>query len=241
MAVTYIVASGKGGAGKSSVTAGLSLALCERGKKVLCVDADIGFKSLDLIFNVGEGAVFSWLDVIAGSCTVSEAVVKCGENGPCLLIPPNDYSPLITGESFKVMLSMCKIDFDYIFIDVPAGWNEISEYAASAADKALVIITPDAVCVRSAAGVVDRLSESAVETRLIVNALVKDEVLIGNQLQLDFCVDGVRAGLIGVIPKDSTVALLPLSKKLSQYVFSAFRRTAARIDGERIPFKSKNL
>lgn len=241
MAVKYIIASGKGGVGKSSVTAGLSLALCESGKKVLCIDADVGFKSLDLIFNVGEGAVFSWLDIIAGSCSAEEAMIKCHENGLYLLTPPGSMNALITEESFKIMVSMSQIGFDYIFIDAPAGWNDISRFAASAADRAIIVSTPDAVSLRSAASEADKLDYVLKDIRLVINSIIKDEVIDGNQTALDFCVDSVQAGLIGVIPKDGTVPLLPLSKKLSPYVYSAYKRTADRILGKNVPFKSKNI
>lgn len=241
MAVKYIIASGKGGAGKSSVAAGLSLALCDRGKKVLCIDADVGFKSLDLMFNVGEGTVFSWLDIISGSCTADEAMIKCGEKDLYLLTPPNSMSDLITEESFNLMVSMSQIGFDYVLIDVPAGWNDISHFAASAADKGIIVSTPDAISLRSAACEADKLCDVLKDIRLIVNAIVKDEVYNKNQIALDFCIDTVKARLLGVIPKDESVALLPISGKLSKYVFSAYGRTAARIMGESVPFKSKNI
>lgn len=241
MAVKYIVASGKGGAGKSSVTAGLSLALTERGKKVLCIDADIGFKSLDIIFNVGEGTVFSWFDIISGDCRVDEAVIKRREKGPYLLLPPVVMNEKITSESFGSMISFCQTGFDYIFIDVSAGWNEILQIAAQSSDKAIIVSTPDELSIRSAAAECKNLNEIVSDIRLVVNGLVKDEVLSGSQLPLDSCVDGINTGLIGVIPKDDTVRSFPKFQKLSAYVYSAFQRTAARIDGENIPFKSKYL
>lgn len=50
MAEKIVIASGKGGVGKSSLTAGLARALSNSGKRVLMLDMDIGLRSLDLIF-----------------------------------------------------------------------------------------------------------------------------------------------------------------------------------------------
>ena len=49
MAEKIVIASGKGGVGKSSLTAGLARALSNSGKRVLMLDMDIGLHSLDLI------------------------------------------------------------------------------------------------------------------------------------------------------------------------------------------------
>lgn len=48
-----VVTSGKGGAGKSTVTAGLGYALAGASQRVLLIDADAGLRSLDLMLGVG--------------------------------------------------------------------------------------------------------------------------------------------------------------------------------------------
>ena len=40
--------SGKGGTGKTSVCAGIAVALAEAGKQVLCIDCDVGLRNLDI-------------------------------------------------------------------------------------------------------------------------------------------------------------------------------------------------
>lgn len=239
MAQVYIVASGKGGAGKSTVTAGLSAALTERKKKVLCVDADVGSKSLDLILSLGEDFVFSWQDVLSGACLPESALLRA-EGVPALLLPPFELKEA-GPEIFCLLLEPYGKEFDYIFIDLPPGWSAFSEAAAQAAGKALIVTTPDALCVRSAAFVSEKIGGCLSDVRLIVNRFDREEALLGRQLSLDDCVDRIAAGLIGVIPEDRALAFPPASGKLTDCARGAFERTAARIDGENLPFKSKNL
>ena len=64
MAQKIVIASGKGGAGKSSLAAGLGSALVRMGKRVLLIDGDIGLRSLDMILGCAESTVYDWADVI---------------------------------------------------------------------------------------------------------------------------------------------------------------------------------
>ena len=59
MGCVSVITSGKGGAGKSTVTAGLGCALAKLGRKVLLVDADAGLRSLDLMMGIGGSVIFS--------------------------------------------------------------------------------------------------------------------------------------------------------------------------------------
>lgn len=68
MAEKYIVCSGKGGSGKSTVTVGLAAALASAGKRVLCADADTSVRSLDLLLETGEDILFNWYDAARGNC-----------------------------------------------------------------------------------------------------------------------------------------------------------------------------
>ena len=48
------VASGKGGTGKTSFTAGVGAALALSGRRVLCLDCDIGLRNLDLALGLSD-------------------------------------------------------------------------------------------------------------------------------------------------------------------------------------------
>ena len=69
------VVSGKGGTGKTSLTAGVGTALAQSGKRVLCVDCDIGLRNLDLALGLTDRALMDFSDVALDRCPLEAAVV----------------------------------------------------------------------------------------------------------------------------------------------------------------------
>ena len=67
MGELYAIVSGKGGTGKTSVCAGLAAALAEKGRKVLCIDCDVGLRNLDISLGMSDCASLSFLDVCQGA------------------------------------------------------------------------------------------------------------------------------------------------------------------------------
>ena len=67
MGELFAVVSGKGGTGKTSVCAGIATALAEQGKKVLCIDCDVGLRNLDISLGMTESGALSFLDVAEGA------------------------------------------------------------------------------------------------------------------------------------------------------------------------------
>ena len=68
------VVSGKGGTGKTSLTAGVGTALALSGKRVLCVDCDIGLRNLDLALGLTDRALMDFSDVALNRCSLESAV-----------------------------------------------------------------------------------------------------------------------------------------------------------------------
>ena len=77
MAKIILVASGKGGAGKSTVSALLGEAFAFKKSPVLLVELDSGLRSLDVALGVTENIVFDMGDIIRGSCEIKDAVINC--------------------------------------------------------------------------------------------------------------------------------------------------------------------
>ncbi|KUK91443.1 MAG: Site-determining protein, partial [Mesotoga infera] len=76
MAKVYVVTSGKGGVGKTTITANIGCALANKGAKVCLIDADIGLKNLDIALGLENRVVHTILDVANGKVTASEALVR---------------------------------------------------------------------------------------------------------------------------------------------------------------------
>lgn len=239
MALKTAVASGKGGAGKSSLAAGLGGALAGMGRRVLLIDGDIGLRSLDLILGCAENTVYDWADVILGRCAPEKAPLPVG--GLSLLAAPLRDLPAFTPEAMQRLLALYDAFFDHIIIDAPAGLERGFRLAASAAQQALVVSTPDAVCVRSAAAAVDELH--ALERSpilLVINRFKAQPVAKRKLLNIDQVIDGAGARLIGVVPDDPDVTYRAAMGKPvlpDSPAGSAYLRIAKRIEGEKIPLK----
>ena len=70
------VTSGKGGVGKTTVTANIGVALAMLGKRVVCLDADIGLRNLDVVMGLENRIVYDVVDVVEGRCKLRQALIK---------------------------------------------------------------------------------------------------------------------------------------------------------------------
>ena len=70
------VVSCKGGTGKTSFVSGVGAALAQNGKRVLCLDCDVGLRNLDLALGLADRALMDFSDVAQGRCSLGSAVVE---------------------------------------------------------------------------------------------------------------------------------------------------------------------
>ena len=92
MGKTYVVTSGKGGVGKSTVALNLAYALACDGRKVLLVDMDAGLRSLDLMLGAQNELVFDLSDVLDGTCDADQAIFPL-RGGPVSSFCPQARTP----------------------------------------------------------------------------------------------------------------------------------------------------
>lgn len=199
-----LFASGKGGVGKSSLAVCMAYRLKDKGYKVLMIDCDICLRSLDILLGLTKNAVYDWSDVVNDRCSAKDAIT-C-ENGPSLIVAPNNDVD-VTVEQMQELVKNYEDDFDYILIDSPAGIGKGFRLALSMADEALVISTPDSVCVHNACVAADKIRESGIEPKLVINKFSKREVLKAKLLNIDSVIDETGVKLIGVVPQDKKFSL----------------------------------
>ncbi len=236
MAEIIVVASGKGGSGKSSFVTGVSRALVSQGKRVLAIDCDIGLRSLDLLFGVTENVVFDWGDLLLDRCEREQALIKGDID---LLAAPRNFYSEFTPEAVAKLFKSFSKDYDYIFLDGPAGIDRGFQLAAAAADKAIVLSTPDSVCVRSCSRAFDELRRLKIEdVRLVINMFEVKPVCKHKLLNIDQCIDETGVQLLGVVPRDINVGYCSVTGTIpGEFSPStlAFKRIAKRITGKRVP------
>lgn len=232
------VVSAKGGVGKSSVCAGLGRALAGMGYSVLLVDADIALRSLDILLNAGEEAVFDWGDILNKNCEVWKAVLSLGGNLSLLRAPASGEG--VETDGFVRMIKSVSGGFDFVILDSPAGLEKGFTLCVSAAREVIVVSTPDDVSIHAASLAADRARASgAAKLRLIINRYVKKQ----NARHIDEVIDGTCVRLVGIVPEDRELLLSSNGGQISFYspASAAFRRIARRMLGENIPLNLKGM
>ncbi|WP_008311979.1 septum site-determining protein MinD [Leptolyngbya sp. PCC 6406] len=241
-----VVTSGKGGVGKTTCSANLGMALAQRDRRVVVVDADFGLRNLDLLLGLENRIVYTALDLLAGDCRIEQALVKDKRqpNLSLLAAAQNRSKESITPEQTADLVSqIVAYGCDYILIDSPAGIEMGFKNAIAAANEAIVVTTPEISAVRDADRVIGLLEANGVkQMRLIVNrlkpAMVQEDLMMSVQDVQDI----LAIPLLGVVPDDERVIIstnrgepLVLEKSLS-LAGIAFANVARRLEGETVPF-----
>ena len=239
MAEIIVIASGKGGVGKSTVTVGLSHALKRLDKKVLAIDFDIGLRSLDLLFGVREKVLYNWGDLVMERCQKADALIDA--DGVNVIPAPFSGDEKYEEPDVLKTVELFDEDYDYILIDAPAGISSGFHLACFCADRALVVSTPDDVCVRSVNIAANKIVEMGIsDVRLVINKFVVKYSLKKKFLNIDDVIDHTEVRLIGIVPFDKKIGFASMNAfslaKRTQSV-KAFDRIASRIIGKEIPLQ----
>ncbi len=240
MAEIITVISGKGGVGKSTFCVNTALSLVEKGKRVLLVDGDIGLGSLDLLLSVDDMVVYNWLDVIEGRCDINKA--RLFYNDSLQLLPsPIEYPENFSEKTFADMLASYRVDYDYIFIDSPAGVGDLPKIYVKCSDRVIVVATADETSARSACvagNTAVSLGVGEKNLRLVINRFDIKALRKGKLLNIDEMIDRTYIRLLGVVPEESDLKFTSVTEKqLEQYSQAkmAFSDIADRILGKEIP------
>lgn len=175
---TISVTSGKGGVGKTTLTANLATALSQRGSRVLILDGDLGMANVDIMFGVRPTATIN--DVLNGEKSLREVITQVADN--IFLIPGGSgiygLARLDTFQKQTLLEQVSGIDehFDYMLIDTAPGIDDSVLYLNSAAQEIMVVVTPDPASLADAYAVIKMLAQRYQENRFsIVTNMVKDE------------------------------------------------------------------
>ena len=171
MGKVTVITSGKGGTGKSTVTAGLGAALVRRGNRVLTIDCDAGMRGIDLMLGVSGELVFDIADIVNGNCSPSSAIYPSKTVPELFVLPaPQNVRDIVSPYIMQKLIAVLKKYYDHILIDCPAGIGTGFESAVAAADQAVLVVNAEPLSVRSCDQVRAKLSGCGVEVkRLIIN------------------------------------------------------------------------
>ncbi len=237
------VTSGKGGVGKTTTAANLAVALASLGYKVVCMDADIGLRNLDVVLGLENRIVYDIVDIVEGRCRLKQAMIKDKKFPDLFLIPAaqtRDKSALSPSDMIRICEEL-KPELDWIIIDSPAGIERGFKNAIAPADIILVITNPEVSAVRDADRIIGIIeSEEKGPAHLIINRLNPSLIKRGDMLTADDVISLLAVDLLGIVPEDENVVIStnkgqPIVLDSNSKAGKAFMNIARRLNGEHVP------
>jgi septum site-determining protein MinD len=243
-ATVITLTSGKGGVGKTTATANLSIALAMLGQRVVAIDTDIGLRNLDVVMGLENRIVYDLVDVVEGHCRLRQALIRDKRLSELYLLPAAQIRDK-TAVNPEQMIEVCdqlRPEFDFILIDSPAGIEQGYRNAVAPADRVIIVTTPEVSAVRDADRIIGLVeAEEKGPPKLIINrlnpAMVRREQMLGTADVVEI----LAIDLIGIIPEDQAVIIstnrgTPVALDGKSPSGQAYRNIAGRLMGRDIPF-----
>jgi flagellar biosynthesis protein FlhG len=214
------ITSGKGGVGKTTITANLGYALHKLGFKVALFDADIGLANLDVILKVkSEKNIYN---VLKNECSLKDIIVELEKD--FILIPGKSGDEII---DFADEVALSKFfsefeilnDFDFFIIDTGAGIDKRVQIFLEASDDIIVVTVPEPAAITDAYAMVKLISENKDKAFMLLNEVSSEKEAVNifskintvakQNLKSDF-----RLQMIGYLKKDRLITNASINREL---------------------------
>lgn len=214
MAKKIVVTSGKGGVGKTTVTANLGVHLARKGFRVIVCDLDFGLNNIDVVLGVENLAQYDVVDAVEGRCRPKQTLVQHPRYPSLFSLSSNRVADrYVSPQAVRLILDTLSPQFDYILIDSPAGIEEGFHRAVACAEEALLVTTPHISAMRDADRVAGMLrSYRLASVGLIVNMVRGDMMKRGEILTPQEISDALRLPLTAVVPEEDGIFLENISE-----------------------------
>ena len=200
---TIVITSGKGGVGKTTTSANLGMSIARLGYKVCLVDADIGLRNLDLLLGLENRVMYTAMEVLEGECRMEQALIRDKRWRSLALLPisKNRQKYNVTKDSMSLLIDILKdMNFQYIFIDCPAGIDVGFINAIAGANEAIVVTTPEITAIRDADRVAGLLEANDIyDVKLIVNRVRADMIKKNDMMSVKDVQEMLGVPLLGAI------------------------------------------
>jgi len=207
---TILICSGKGGVGKTTLTANLGIALANSGATTAVLDADFGLRNLDLLLGLENRIIYTAQDVLDKNCRLDQALVRHKKEPNLALLPAGDPRMLdwMKPEDMKKISELLSEKFDYVLVDCPAGVEDGFKNALAACNEAIVVTNPELSAVRDADRVIGILNTSDIEPIQLVINRVRPNMMASQEMLSIEDVQGILSlPLLGIVLEDEQVII----------------------------------
>jgi len=232
MARRIVITSGKGGVGKTTVTANLGIALANLGARVAMIDVDFGLNNLDVVMGLEKQTTYDMLDVLEGRCRIKQALIPDKTRKNLYVLPSGNVSCSlgITGQQIKLLLEGVSSEFDYVLIDCPAGIDVGFHRAVSSADEAIIVATPSITSLRDADKIITVLKSYKLNSMgVVINRARGDLIMSDKMITPNDISRLLKTEVIGVLPEEDIVFLKNSDMPKNTESFRAYKLLAQNV------------
>lgn len=203
-----VVTSGKGGVGKTTLSAQLGISLADKGKKVIIIDADTGLQNIDMVLGVEQHVFSNLLDVMDSGGIVQEAILSVEKHKNLYILPTSQIRVKsdLEGISLKSLSEKLLKFFDFVIVDCPAGIDFGFRSSVEAASLCIIVTTQVVTAIRDAARVKELLKDiNKRNTVLVVNRVREKSARIGALQDPNDIAKLLNLPLFGTVPEDDEI------------------------------------
>ena len=216
MSKVVVVASGKGGVGKTTTSANIAAGIAQKGHKTVAIDFDVGLRNLDLVLGCERRVVYDFVNVLKGEAKLNVALIRDKRIDNLFVLPASqtrDKDALDAEGVGRVLEELKTMGFEYIICDSPAGIEKGAQMAMYFADEAIIVANPEVSSVRDADRVLGLLSAktnhaergTSIKTHLLLTRYSPLMVKRGEMLSVTDVLELLGIPLLGVIPESKAV------------------------------------
>lgn len=256
MSQVYAITSGKSGAGKTVTTFNIGVGLSLLGKNVVLIDADIRFPNLHKAAGLEEevnvlkeilelnGDRFNLEYLLEHTCLLKYVTIKHKVYKGLNLIPAEVIGTRAgcLSRLMEKLIRYLKEEYDYILIDCPSGIDENFKTTVAAADKGIILTTPDIISVRNADTVIGKLRDYGIKERMLaINMIDIRMAKIRDMMDIKEILNILSADLLGIIPEDCRIPKysekgISVTENKKSDASHAYMNIAKRIIGYEVDF-----
>ncbi len=242
MAQSWMIASGKGGVGKSTICGCLAMGLAMKGEPVVVVDTDIGLRNMDTVLGLENNIVYDICDVTDKECKLFDALVRHPVYPNLYLLPAAQFRKVkaIDRSDLGKIIRKLKSRFSHVLVDCPAGIDRGLLNSLNATDEIIIVTTADDMAIRDAEQTANLLMKKhQPHPQLIVNRLMPNLIKAKEMYSAQTVSNILDLPLLGAIPYDEELyrSLLlhhsPLETEGMAY--KAITRIVNRMQGNWVP------